>query len=406
MGFMMSRACLSFISMLYCGYILFYIFWEEIILQRDEYELITIAMNGVELGFLLWFALEMFLRFSAHGFQGLYVMTVVIIVFNFVLSISDIFNTLDSKPPYKFRGVIRGARAVMISTRIAQISWCTTTPKEEKEKQLLWRDQLVYPEKSELVQNADRIAKLLVCLKKNTELSCQKEIEWSLKILTNLSKAGSPNFENGAAYDAGASSFHHSTQNDNDDDLETNTKKPLLNKDPAKSQNGMVQNEGLRSSQGSLSGKMKRDQVEATLYLLPLGKYEQQFSEKEFSPSQFKSDFELTTEAREVLKKDESLDFEIFTLRTVTNNDEVTVMLVNLYDKHDLFESLNIRRNNFIRLARRLQAGYNDNLYHNQTHAADVTQVGPNLILFLAPAGLRILLGQSKTQRKGRDLQT
>ena len=122
-------------------------------------------------------------------------------------------------------------------------------------------------------------------------------------------------------------------------------------------------------------GVGKEDDAQRTLRFLPIPCHEQQFSTKDLNPSQFKSNYSISNDVKELLKNDESLEFDTFLLRTLTNNDEAAVIMVNLFEKHGLLGELGIVKDKFVRLARRLQAGYNENPYHNQTHSADVAQV-------------------------------
>lgn len=67
--------------------------------------------------------------------------------------------------------------------------------------------------------------------------------------------------------------------------------------------------------------------------------------------------------------------FDIFDFRKITQNEELTSMLFFLFDRQNFFDTLNIKQETFIKFAKKIQSGYLDNPYHNQTHAADVLQV-------------------------------
>jgi len=58
-------------------------------------------------------------------------------------------------------------------------------------------------------------------------------------------------------------------------------------------------------------------------------------------------------------------------------------MLFFLFDRQNFFDTLNIKQETFIKFAKKIQSGYLDNPYHNQTHAADVLQVTTKAFLFI-----------------------
>jgi hypothetical protein len=70
----------------------------------------------------------------------------------------------------------------------------------------------------------------------------------------------------------------------------------------------------------------------------------------------------------------DKLDFDIFEFREKTNQRELTCMTALMLQKHSLYTGLKIPFEKFLKFMDKIQSGYNDVKYHNQIHAADVTQ--------------------------------
>jgi hypothetical protein len=70
-----------------------------------------------------------------------------------------------------------------------------------------------------------------------------------------------------------------------------------------------------------------------------------------------------------------NLDFNVFHLKEASNGEELLAMMYYLFYRNDYFTTFNIRTQKFINFAKRVQASYHNNYYHNATHGADVMQV-------------------------------
>ena len=83
----------------------------------------------------------------------------------------------------------------------------------------------------------------------------------------------------------------------------------------------------------------------------------------------FKYNFTQTMESLD------TLEFDIFEFREMTQNRELTSLTSLLLQKHSLYSGLLINVNKFIQFMDKVASGYNYNVkYHNATHAADVWQ--------------------------------
>ncbi len=67
--------------------------------------------------------------------------------------------------------------------------------------------------------------------------------------------------------------------------------------------------------------------------------------------------------------------FDVFEFKKMTPSEDLTTILFYLFERHNFFETLSIKQDTFIKFAKKIQAGYRDNPYHNSSHAADVLQV-------------------------------
>uniref|UniRef100_A0A061RJ86 Phosphodiesterase n=1 Tax=Tetraselmis sp. GSL018 TaxID=582737 RepID=A0A061RJ86_9CHLO len=67
-----------------------------------------------------------------------------------------------------------------------------------------------------------------------------------------------------------------------------------------------------------------------------------------------------------------NLFFDTFNLQEISEGRPLQVASLKIMDQYDLFASLNLSRASFARFAAEVEAGYQDQPYHNATHAADV----------------------------------
>ncbi|GIL58431.1 hypothetical protein Vafri_13570 [Volvox africanus] len=79
-------------------------------------------------------------------------------------------------------------------------------------------------------------------------------------------------------------------------------------------------------------------------------------------------------EVERVLAQADSWQFDAWRLRDVTNGHPLSALGFYLIHRAGLIEKLNLKPSALARLLRHIEAGYNDNPYHNATHAADVLQ--------------------------------
>jgi hypothetical protein len=70
----------------------------------------------------------------------------------------------------------------------------------------------------------------------------------------------------------------------------------------------------------------------------------------------------------------EFLDFNIFELRTISQGNELVLVINHLMEINDFYEKLNITQDKFRKYSVTIQKLYNPVSYHNKTHAADVCQ--------------------------------
>ncbi|GLI61126.1 hypothetical protein VaNZ11_003401 [Volvox africanus] len=79
-------------------------------------------------------------------------------------------------------------------------------------------------------------------------------------------------------------------------------------------------------------------------------------------------------EVERVLAQADSWHFDAWRLRDITNGHPLSALGFYLIHRAGLIEKLNLKPSPLARLLRHIEAGYNDNPYHNATHAADVLQ--------------------------------
>lgn len=75
-----------------------------------------------------------------------------------------------------------------------------------------------------------------------------------------------------------------------------------------------------------------------------------------------------------ILANVENLDFNIFEIKSVSQGNELVLIINHLMEINDFYEKLNITQDKFRKYSVTIQKLYNPVSYHNKTHAADVTQ--------------------------------
>ncbi len=73
----------------------------------------------------------------------------------------------------------------------------------------------------------------------------------------------------------------------------------------------------------------------------------------------------LNQQAIDELKKVDKYDFDIFTLRETTNDNELVTLLPFILARHGLFASCNLHFGNLMSFVRALASGYKSITYHN-----------------------------------------
>ncbi|KXZ50319.1 hypothetical protein GPECTOR_17g958 [Gonium pectorale] len=82
----------------------------------------------------------------------------------------------------------------------------------------------------------------------------------------------------------------------------------------------------------------------------------------------------IIEEVEKVLAQADSWQFDAWRLRDVTNGHPLSALGFYLIHRAGLITGLKLKPAVLARLLRHIEAGYNDNPYHNATHAADVLQ--------------------------------
>ncbi len=75
------------------------------------------------------------------------------------------------------------------------------------------------------------------------------------------------------------------------------------------------------------------------------------------------------------------MDFNIFTVRKETNENEMITVSTFLLVKEDLLRKVNIPLDIYLAFIGKIQSGYNDITYHNKTHGADLSQTIYHVIM-------------------------
>jgi hypothetical protein len=86
------------------------------------------------------------------------------------------------------------------------------------------------------------------------------------------------------------------------------------------------------------------------------------------------TELELSEPVQQCLKKINKLSFDVFSLKTLTNNNDLVVLMTHLFHINDICRSEKLNRGKFNNFMKAVQSGYNNLPYHNSTHAADVVQ--------------------------------
>jgi hypothetical protein len=81
---------------------------------------------------------------------------------------------------------------------------------------------------------------------------------------------------------------------------------------------------------------------------------------------------QITASMQEELDKISTVEFNIFTVRKTTLENELVTVATYLLHQEQLFSSLNINMETWMRFITKIQSGYKDIAYHNKTHAADL----------------------------------
>ncbi len=67
------------------------------------------------------------------------------------------------------------------------------------------------------------------------------------------------------------------------------------------------------------------------------------------------------------------ISFNCFDLEIYSGGNELSYLLIYLYDVNEIFDILNIKHKNLVNLSKRIQDGYKLNPYHCKLHGFDVT---------------------------------
>lgn len=68
------------------------------------------------------------------------------------------------------------------------------------------------------------------------------------------------------------------------------------------------------------------------------------------------------------------LDFNIFNLAKETDSNELITVVTHILAKENIFDSLNLKFDSFMRFITKISQGYKTNVsYHSKTHGADLS---------------------------------
>jgi hypothetical protein len=83
---------------------------------------------------------------------------------------------------------------------------------------------------------------------------------------------------------------------------------------------------------------------------------------------------EISEKAKSELVKIDGFDFNIFSLRELTEGRELEAAVIFILAKRECFVKTTIDINRMINFVRAIQNGYKRITYHNKTHGADLCQ--------------------------------
>lgn len=103
---------------------------------------------------------------------------------------------------------------------------------------------------------------------------------------------------------------------------------------------------------------------------------EQEKIEKKISVVDIEDRLSLTPDISDMLDKVNTLDFDIFNFKELTNEREMFVLSSYLMNQHNLFRAFRMDPEVYFKFITRIQDNYNPRfiLYHNKTHGTDVCQ--------------------------------
>ncbi len=81
----------------------------------------------------------------------------------------------------------------------------------------------------------------------------------------------------------------------------------------------------------------------------------------------------VNLDGREELKKIDTLDFNIFKIQQYTLSNELVTVTSYILAKENIFASKKLQISTFLNFIEKIQRGYKDVTYHNQTHGADLS---------------------------------
>ena len=94
---------------------------------------------------------------------------------------------------------------------------------------------------------------------------------------------------------------------------------------------------------------------------------------KNITPGLVEQMLGIKGETRAEMRKIETLEFDIFKIRTDTNENELVTVVSYMLAKENTFSKLNMNFEVFMKFIKRIQSGYKDITYHNKTHGADLS---------------------------------
>ena len=79
------------------------------------------------------------------------------------------------------------------------------------------------------------------------------------------------------------------------------------------------------------------------------------------------------SETKAMMEICHTADFDIFSVRKSTKENELITAVTYILHKHKIFQSLKINFETFMMFISKIQSGYKDITYHNKTHGADLS---------------------------------